>query len=87
MESLIIQLGAKHSKLAEIYRCDSEVINVGRSFRNQLVLTDPYVEPHQAKFYTTDISWRLQIKEHTNRILKYSNSCKHSPRTIVHPVM
>ena len=70
MEPLIIQLGAKHGRLAEIYRSDSDVIRVGRSFRNQLVLTDPYVEPEQAQFYATATGWRLQIKQQTNRTLK-----------------
>jgi len=69
MEALIIQLGGKHHKLAEVFRSSDETIAVGRAYNNQLVLADPYIAPQQAQFYYKDSGWRLRILDQANRVL------------------
>ena len=69
METLIVQLGSRHSKVAEVFRSSDERINVGRAYNNQLILSDPYIAPQQAQFYFNESGWRLRILDQTNPVL------------------
>ena len=69
MESLVIQLGVKHGRVAELARSRDGVLRVGRSFDNDLVLTDLHVAPRQIEFLRLGDGWYMTALDHTNPVL------------------
>ena len=83
MEEIIVQLGDKHTQIAELVRSQGDDICIGRGFNNTLVLTDEYVAPQQIRIYrkqhtTADNqvgsqgsqgAWFLEILDDTNGVL------------------
>ena len=69
METLIVQLGVKHGRVAELARSRDGALRVGRSFDNDLVLTDLHVAPKQIEFLRNDDQWYVTALDHTNPVL------------------
>lgn len=82
MESLIIQLGVKPGRFAELLRSKNNEITVGRSYENDAVLQDPYIAPKLLRIYRADKTaadddengsdrevWLADILDHTNPVL------------------
>jgi hypothetical protein len=80
MESLIIQLGVKPGRFAELLRSKNNEITVGRSYENDAVLQDPYIAPKLLRIYRANKTaqdesdavnevWRADILDHTNPVL------------------
>ncbi len=74
METLIIQIGLKQGRNADIYRLRERELYVGRAYSNDIVLTDPYVAPQQLRIYgfgvgNDELSWHINILDATNPVL------------------
>lgn len=69
MDTLIIQVGARQGRLAEIVECDGDMVMLGRGFENDVVLYDPYVAPEQLKLIKQDGQWTIKILDETNPVL------------------
>lgn len=69
METLIIQTGTRHGRVAELLRSKGDVLSVGRSFDNDLVLTDIHVAPKQIEFVRRGEDWILSVIDDTNPVL------------------
>jgi len=69
MDELIIQVGARQGRLAEIVECKGDAITLGRSFTNDVVLSDPYVAPEQIRIERENGSWMIKILDDTNPVL------------------
>ena len=69
MDALIIQIGTRQGRLAEIVECKGETVSLGRSFVNDVVLSDPYVAPEQIKIDKEDGKWVIKILDDTNPVL------------------
>lgn len=68
MDTLIIQTGVKHGRVAELTRSRGGKLSVGRGFDNDLVLTDAYVAPRQIEFQRDGTHWRMTVLDHTNPV-------------------
>jgi len=74
METLIIQIGLKQGRNADIYKLQERELYVGRAYSNDIVLTDPYVAPQQLRIYGVaasdeELSWHINILDATNPVL------------------
>lgn len=69
METLIVQLGVKHGRVAELTRSKNGALSVGRSFDNDLVLTDLHVAPKQIEFRRKDDQWFVTVLDDTNPVM------------------
>lgn len=74
METLIIQIGLKQGRNADIYKLRERELYVGRAYSNDIVLTDPYVAPQQLRIYrygvgSDELSWHINILDATNPVL------------------
>ncbi|MEM8499026.1 MAG: FHA domain-containing protein [Pseudomonadota bacterium] len=74
METLIIQIGLRQGRNADIYKLNERELYVGRAYSNDIVLTDPYVAPQQLRIYRygmggDDLSWHINILDATNPVL------------------
>lgn len=69
MGSVIIQVDSRHGRVAEIAKSDGKDLRIGRSYNNDLVLTDPYVAPQQLRIYCLEDQWHADIQDHTNPVL------------------
>lgn len=69
MDTLIIQIGTRQGKLAEIVECKGETVLLGRSFVNDVVLSDPYVAPEQIRIVKEDGKWIITVLDDTNPVL------------------
>lgn len=69
MDKLVIQIGARHGRLAEIVESEGETVTLGRSFVNDVVLSDPYVAPEQLVIHKEDGVWVVKVLDDTNPIL------------------
>jgi hypothetical protein len=69
MDELIIQVGTRQGRLAEIVECKGEAVTLGRSFVNNVVLTDPYVAPEQIRIDKEGEKWVIKILDDTNPVL------------------
>lgn len=74
METLIIQIGLKQGRNADIYKLCERELYVGRAYSNDIVLTDPYVAPQQLRIYrygvgSDELSWHINILDATNPVL------------------
>lgn len=68
MEALVIQSGVRHGRFAELTRSEGECLTVGRSFNNDLVVTDPHVAPQQLEFRQQDGCWMLCVLDEMNPV-------------------
>lgn len=69
METLIVQVGPRRGRALETARSVAGELRVGRAFDNDLILSDPYVDPHQLRFYRNDDTWYVESPERTNPVL------------------
>ncbi len=68
MASLVIQIDGRHGQPATLAKSSEDSIRVGRSFTNDIVVTDPYVDPEQLGFYWVDNRWTVKILGTTNPV-------------------
>jgi hypothetical protein len=69
MEGIVLQVGARHGRVAEFARSAGENLSVGRAYDNDLVLTDLHVAPHQLLFSREDGQWFFEVTEQVNPVL------------------
>lgn len=69
METLIIQTGVRHGRIAEIVRSHDDSFTIGRGFDNDLVLTDLHIAPQQLKFSRDSSGWKLIVLDDTNPVM------------------
>lgn len=69
METLVIQTGTRHGRVAELSRSREDSFTIGRSFNNDLVLTDLHVAPQQLKLSREGETWTLSVLDETNPVL------------------
>ena len=69
MGTLVIQTGTRQGRVAELIRVREGSLSIGRSFENDLVLTDLHVAPRQIKIVQDEGQWRLLVLDHTNPVL------------------
>lgn len=76
MEKLIIQVGSRHGKLANIVECKKDSMKIGRSFANDVVLSDPYVAPEQIEINNINDRWLIRVLDDTNPVMLNGNPVK-----------
>lgn len=69
MEGIVLQVGARHGRVAEFARSVGANLRVGRAYDNDLVLTDLHVAPHQLLFSREDGQWYFEVTEQVNPVL------------------
>lgn len=69
MDTLVVQMGVKHGRVAELTRSHDGKLSVGRSYENDLVLTDRHVAAHQVEFFEGESSWKMRVLDRTNPVL------------------
>lgn len=74
MDALILQIGLKQGRSAEIHRLQDRELYIGRAYSNDIVLTDPYVAPEQLRVYCytedgQEASWFVNVLDTTNPVL------------------
>jgi len=69
MDTLVLQLGVRFGRLADVVRTTGEAITIGRSFTNDVVLTDVHIAPHQLQIYRESGRWFAEILDATNPVL------------------
>lgn len=69
MDTLVVQVGARHGRVAEVTRSVGDQLSIGRAYDNDLILTDLHVAPHQLRFARHEGEWRLHVQDHTNPVL------------------
>jgi pSer/pThr/pTyr-binding forkhead associated (FHA) protein len=69
METLIVQIGLQRRRTLETARSVAGELRVGRAFDNDLIIGDPYVDPHQLRFYRDDDTWYVESPDRTNPVL------------------
>lgn len=69
MDQLILQLGDRLGRMAELARSCGDTLTVGRSFSNDVVITDAYVDPEQLTFYRSGGVWKVKVMRPTNPAL------------------
>jgi pSer/pThr/pTyr-binding forkhead associated (FHA) protein len=69
MEGIVLQVGARHGRVAEFARSVGANLRVGRAYDNDLVLTDLHVAPHQLLFCREDGQWYFEVIEQVNPVL------------------
>ena len=68
MDTLVIQSGTRHGRVAELTRSREGSLTIGRSFKNDLVLTDMHVAPRQIEILQNGGQWELSVLDHTNPV-------------------
>lgn len=68
MDTLVIQTGVKHGRVAEITRSTGARLRIGRGFDNDVVLTDLHVAPRQVEFFRDGERWRMRVLDRTNPV-------------------
>lgn len=69
MDTLVIQTGTRQGRVAELIRVREGSLSIGRSFENDLVLTDLHVAPRQIEIVRDGDQWRLSVLDRTNPAL------------------
>lgn len=69
MDTLVVQVGARHGRVAEVTRSVGDRLTIGRGFDNDLILTDLHVAPHQLTFVRHNGQWQLHVQDQTNPVL------------------
>lgn len=68
METLVVQAGVRHGRIAEVTRSRGDRLSIGRSYDNDLVITDLHVAPRQVEFRREEGEWRLFVLDRTNPV-------------------
>ncbi len=68
---LVVQLGIKHGRAADLVRSSGNELTIGRGYSNDLVLTDEYVAANQVRLFASaqDQGWYLEVLDDSNGIL------------------
>lgn len=82
MESMIIQIGPRNSQPSNTIKCTGQVFNIGRSFQNDLVLSDPYIAPNQLRLRKKASGWFIDLLDTTNPVFINGKALKQSQATI-----
>jgi hypothetical protein len=69
MDALVVQIAGRQGRVAELTRSRDGSLCVGRSYDNDLILTDQHVAPQQLAFTQVDDQWQMQVLDHTNPVL------------------
>jgi Inner membrane component of T3SS, cytoplasmic domain len=69
LEAIVVQVEARHGRVAEFSRSSGKHIRVGRAYDNDLVLTDLHVAPHQLRFFREDEQWFMEVTDQVNPVL------------------
>lgn len=74
METLVLQIGLKQGRSADIHKLEDREFYVGRAYSNDIVLTDPYVAPQQLRIYrlgieADELNWNINVLDATNPVL------------------
>jgi hypothetical protein len=69
VEAIVLQVEARHGRVAEFARSNGEQISVGRAYDNDLVLTDLHVAPHQLRFSREGEQWFVEVTDQVNPVL------------------
>lgn len=69
METLVVRLGGRYGRVAELARSHGSALTVGRGYENDLVLTDLHVGPRQLVFRKNEDQWLMRVLDHTNPVL------------------
>ncbi len=78
MDSMIIQVGPKSGQLANTLKCDDVIFNIGRSFKNDLVLSDPFLAPNQLRLRKKRNDWYIDVLDNTNPVFVNGKVLRHS---------
>lgn len=76
MDTLVVQVGSRHGRTAEIHKSRGQDVKIGRGFNNDLVLTDPYVTPDQLRITNADGQWFVEVLDDTNPVLLNGNAVR-----------
>jgi len=68
METLVVQTGVRHGRVADVTHSRGDSLSIGRAYDNDLVLTDLHVAPRQVEFRRLDGQWRMFVLDHTNPV-------------------
>lgn len=68
MEAIVLQVEARHGRVAETVRSVGDSLRVGRAYDNDLILTDPHVAPHQLHFCREGQQWFFAVTEQVNPV-------------------
>lgn len=69
MDAIVLQVEARHGRVAEFARSSGDSLRVGRAYDNDMVLTDLHVAPHELRFYREGEQWFLEVTEQVNPVL------------------
>ncbi|MCR9107076.1 MAG: FHA domain-containing protein [Gammaproteobacteria bacterium] len=69
MEAIVLQVEARHGRVAEFARSSGQGLTVGRAYDNDLVLTDLHVAPHQLHFFKEGTHWFFDVIDAVNPVL------------------
>jgi hypothetical protein len=69
MEAIVVQVEARHGRVAEFARSFGNHLRVGRAYDNDLVLTDLHVAPHQLRFFREAEQWFFEVMDQVNPVL------------------
>jgi uncharacterized membrane protein YagU involved in acid resistance len=69
MEAIVLQVEARHGRMAEFARSTGGNLSVGRAYDNDLVLTDHHVAPHQLRLFRDGEQWLLEVLDQVNPVL------------------
>ena len=68
MEAIVLQVEARHGRVAETVRSNGDSLRVGRAYDNDLILTDPHVAPYQLHFRREGQQWFFAVREQVNPV-------------------
>lgn len=77
MDTLIIQTGIKHGRVAELTRSHDNGLSIGRAYDNDLVITDHHVAPHQVHFFREGDRWHIRVLDSTNPVFLNDTQVMH----------
>lgn len=69
MEKLIIQQNRRHGRLSEFVKSTGETLTLGRSFNNDVILSDHFIAAEQVRFNYEQGQWTLKVLDDTNPVL------------------
>jgi pSer/pThr/pTyr-binding forkhead associated (FHA) protein len=69
MDSVVIQVGGRHGRVAELARSRNGLLTVGRGYDNDLVLTDQHVAARQLEILQSGEDWLIRVLDQTNPVL------------------
>lgn len=75
MDTLIVQVHGRGARGASLTRCAGDGLTLGRGYRNDIVLDDPFVGIDQLRFRRLDGRWELEILDRTNPVLVNGAPC------------